>query len=91
MSWVKHNHHHNNRREGEGVCVGGGGGRGVVQLVERRTEKPGAILTLVRVPGAAKDPRVNFRCTLSAYYVVRTAPVCDRTLQIPNTGSHTIL
>ena len=36
---------------------------GIAQLVERPTEKPGAILTLVRVPGAARDfsPRVSFQ------------------------------
>ena len=38
----------------------------VAQLVERPTEKPGAILTRGRVPSAAKDfsPRVNFLCRL---------------------------
>ena len=52
---------------------------GIAQLVERPTEKPGAILTRVRFPGAARDflpegcsPRVNFQCRLS--YGVRTAP-----------------
>ena len=41
-------------------------GAGIVQLIERPTEKPGAILTRVRVPGAARDfsLRVNFQCTL---------------------------
>ena len=33
-----------------GVCMDGAG---IVQWVERPTEKPGAILTRVRVPGAA--------------------------------------
>ena len=48
------------------------------QLVKRLSKKTGAILTRVRVPGAARDfsPRVNFRCRLS--YGVRTAPVCCR-------------
>ena len=31
------------------------GAAGIVQLVERPTEKPGAILTRVRVPSAARD------------------------------------
>ena len=53
-------------------------GAGIAQLVERPTEKTGAVLTRVRVPGAAKVffPRVNFQ--LSVPYVVRTAPVCNR-------------
>ena len=40
----------------------------MAQLVERPTEKPGAILTRVRVLGAANDfsPRVNFQCILSS-------------------------
>ena len=38
----------------------------MAQLVERPTEKPGAILTRVRVLGAANDfsPSVNFQCIL---------------------------
>ena len=42
-------------------------GEGIAQLVECPIEKSGAILTRVRVPGAARDfsPRVNFRCRLS--------------------------
>ena len=56
---------------------GTGGGRrggwqgkeqtGIIQLVERPTEKTGAILTRVRVPSASRDfsPRVNFQCRLS--------------------------
>ena len=37
-------------------------------LVERPTEKPGAIMTRVRVPGAARDfsPRGNSHCKLQA-------------------------
>ena len=71
---------------------------GIAHLVERPTEKPGAILTRVRVPAAARDfhPRVKFRCRLS--YGVRTAPRAQshasasvRTLQIPNTGNHAIV
>ena len=52
-------------------------GPGIARLVERLTKKPGAILTRVRVPGAARDfsPRVNFQCRLS--YGVRTAPGCN--------------
>ena len=55
---------------------------GEAQLVELSIEKPGAILTRVRVPGAAMDfftlfflLRDNFQCRLS--YGVRTAPVCN--------------
>ena len=44
----------------------------MAKLVERPTEKPGAILTRARVPGAA---RVSFQCRLS--YGIRTAPVCN--------------
>ena len=64
-------------------------------MVERPAEKPGAILTRVRIPGAARDlsPRVSFQCKLS--YGVRAAPVCNRmqrtsvcTLKVPNTGGH---
>ena len=53
----------------------------IVQLVERLTEKPNAILTRVQVPGAVRDfsTKVNFRCKLS--YGVRTAPVCNRMFQ----------
>ena len=59
---------------------------GMVQLVQRPTEKPGAILPRVRVPGAARDcsARVNFRCRIC------TAPVCINSvcmLKIQNTGS----
>ena len=52
------------------------------QLVKRLSKKTGAILTRVRVPGAARDfsPRVNFRCRLS--YRVRTAPVCIARISI---------
>ena len=71
---------------------------GITQLVERTAEKPGAIVTRVRVPGAANNffPRVNFQCKLS--YGVHTAPQVQshtstsvRTVKIPNTGSHTIV
>ena len=53
----------------------------IAQWVEPPTEKPGAILTRVRVPGAARDfsPRINFQCRLS--HGVRTAPVHTRTHQ----------
>ena len=56
-------------------------GAEMAQLVQRPTEKPGAILTRVRADGAARDfaPRVNFRCGLS--YGVRTAPLCNRVHQ----------
>ena len=49
-------------------------GAGIAQLVERPTEKPGATLTRVRVPGAARNfLPVIFQCRLS--YGVRTLPV----------------
>ena len=55
---------------------------GAALLVERPTEKPGVILTRVRVHGAARDcsSRVNFQCRLS-FYGVCTAPVCSCTHQ----------
>ena len=59
-------------------CTDTLGEAGIAQLVgPRPTEKPGVLLTRVRVPGAARDfsPRVNFQCRLS--YGVRTAPVCN--------------
>ena len=51
---------------------------GMAQLAERPTEKPSAILTRVRVPGAARDFSlgVNFQCRFS--YGVCSAPVCNR-------------
>ena len=46
-------------------------GAGIAHLVERPTEKPGATITRVRVPGAARNfLPVNFQCRLS--YGVRT-------------------
>ena len=47
---------------GEGAREGGRGERGIAHLVQRPTEKPGAMLTQVRVPVAAKyfSPRVHF-------------------------------
>ena len=69
----------------------------MAQLVERPTEKPGVILTRVRVLCAARDsaPRVDFQCTLlRCPYSPRvqshaSASVCM--LKIPNTGSYTIV
>ena len=64
-------------------------------LVERTTEKPGAILTRVQVSGAVRDfsPRIRFQCRLS--YGVRTGPVCIINIcahvKIPNTGSDSIV
>ena len=48
---------------------------GIAQLVERPTEKPGAIQTRVRIPGTTRDfsPRASFQCRLS--YGVRTVSV----------------
>ena len=48
---------------------------GIAQLLEHPTEKPGAVLSRVRVPGEARDfsPRVYFQCRLS--YGVRIAAV----------------
>ena len=67
---------------------------GIAHVVERPTEEPGAILTWVRVPGAAMDfsPTVSFQCRLS--YGVRVqsrASTSVRTLNIPNTGNHIIV
>ena len=79
------------------TCAAFRNSAGIAQLVGRPTEKPGAILTLVRVPGAARDfsPRASFQCRLP--YGVRAAPECNRmhqhtrTFKIPNTGRHTII
>ena len=64
-----------NREKWMKLVVKGGG---VAQLEERRTGTP---LRQVRYPDAARDfpPRVNSQCRLS--YGVRTALVCNRTLQ----------
>ena len=52
-------------------------GAWIAQLVECPTEKPGAILTQVRVPGATRDfsPSVNFQCRLT----VSIQPPCSLT------------
>ena len=71
---------------------------GTAQWVERPTEKPGAILTRVRVPHEAAryffSPRVNFQCRLSSLTVSVQPPravayinICA--VKIPDTGSHT--
>ena len=63
--------------------------RGIAQLVlfilYCPAEKPPAILTRVRVPGAASDlfPRVSCQCRL--FYGVRTASLCNRLHQHPCT------
>ena len=70
-------------------------GVNIAQLVERTTEKPGAMPTRVRIPGAARDfpPRPSFQSGLS--YAARTAPVCNRMhphmCAHPKTGSRTIV
>ena len=65
-------------------------GAWIAQLVERPTEKPGAILTHVLVPGAAKDfsPRIDFQCRLSlrcphSPRVQSHSATSVRTLKIP--------
>ena len=67
---------------------GGGGGAGIAQMVERPTEKPGAMLTRVRAPGVASyfSIRVNFQSRLS--YGVHTAPVCNRMHQHVTNPKH---
>ena len=79
------------------TCAAFSNSAGIAQSIEHPTEKPGAILTRVRIPGAARDfsPRANFQCKLS--YGVSTAHECNRihqhtrTFKIPNTDSHTIV
>ena len=71
---------------------------GMAQLAERPTEKPGAILTRVRVPGATRE--LSYKSHLSLQTLLR-CPYSPRgqshastpvlTLKIPNTGSHTII
>ena len=58
------------------MCVGGGGGgEGVAQLVKRRTEQSGTIVTRVQVPGAARNLLPG--STLGAlYYGVAFINVC---------------
>ena len=59
---------------------------GIAELEERLTEKPGAILARVRVPGAARDfsPRASFP-------VQSHASTSGYTLEIRTTGSHSIV
>ena len=68
----------------------------IAQLVERQTEKPGAMLTLVRVPGRyGKD--IFFQSPLSVQILLRCvhsprvkshASTSARALTIGNNGSH---
>ena len=64
------------------------GGGGVAQWVESPTKTSGAIVTRVRIPGAAGDFPSKGR---SLFEGVRTAPACNRkksksvrTLKIPS-------
>ena len=71
-----------------------GGGGETAQLVERPIEKPGTILTRVRVPRAARyfSPRVSFSYGCPYNRCVQwhaSTSVC--TLKIPSTGSYTIV
>ena len=70
---------------------------GIAQLVECPTEKPGAILTWVRVPSAAGDVCSQSQLPVQTLLVLRcpyspcvTSPASTsvRTLKIPNAGSH---
>ena len=71
-------------------------GAGIAQFVA-----PGAVLTQVRFPSAARDfsPTVQESSFSADSYNVCTAPVCNRIhasmyvrmLKIPNAGSHTII
>ena len=65
-------------------------GAGNTQLVECPTEKSGAMLTWVWVPGAARgfSPRVSFQCRLS--YGACTAPICAH-VNNPNSDSCNIV
>ena len=75
-------------------------GAGIAQFVECPTERPGAILTRVRVPGAERDYftrsqhlrllQTVLRCPYSTR-VKSHASTAVRTFKIPNTGSHTIV
>ena len=63
---------------------------GIAQLVECPTEKPGAILTLVRVPCVARD--FSSKANFSRYPVCKLhASTSVRMLKIPHSGSHTIV
>ena len=66
----------------------------IIQLVERPTETPGAILTRVRVPLEARDVspsrlpvQTDLRCPYN-HCVKSHATTSVRTLKTPNTGSH---
>ena len=50
-----------------GTLLSNAQGARIAQWVEHPTEKPGAILVQVQIPGEARDfsPRVSFQCTLS--------------------------
>ena len=68
----------------------------IAQLVERPTEKQGATLSRVQVPGVARDfcpsqlpEQTLVRCPYSPR-VQWQASTAVYTLKIPNTGSHTI-
>ena len=66
----------------------------IAQLIERPTEKPGAILSRVRVPGAARDfflpESTSSADSLKEYVQPRVqlhASVSRRTLKIPKAGT----
>ena len=65
-------------------------GAGNTQLVECPTEKSGAMLTWIWVPGAARgfSPIVSFQCRLS--YGACTAPICAH-IKNPNTDNCNIV
>ncbi len=73
-------------------------GAGMSQVLQRRTEKPGAIVTWVRIPSAARDfspysqlsMQTLWRCPYSPRVRAR-ASTSVRTLKIPNTGNHIAL
>ena len=67
---------------------------GIAHVVERPTEKPGAILTRVRVPGAARDFSLSVQTLLRCPYSPRVqshTSTSVRTPKIPNIGNHIIL
>ena len=59
----------------------------IAQLVDYPTEKPGTMLTLVRVPGEAAD---SLTVSLQVSVVQSHASTSRHTLKMPATGRHTL-
>ena len=60
----------------------------IAHSVERPTQKPGTILTRVRVPGAARDFSLSVQTLLLCPYSPRVQSHTSASGRAPNTGSH---